>query len=145
MILITEFMDQAAVDDMAARFPVTYKPELADAQGDIPALMAGIEALIVRNRTQVNAAILNAADRLKVVGRLGVGLDNIDLDACKARVKWVFDSPDGTTVSASLKPAPRHFERPAMYHPKSGICCEIGGGASDDTKRQASSSIKGKP
>jgi len=39
----------------------------------------------VRNRTQVNAALLAAAPRLRVVGRLGVGLDNIDLERCKAR------------------------------------------------------------
>jgi (S)-sulfolactate dehydrogenase len=41
--------------------------------------------LIVRNRTQVRGVLLEAAPRLKVVGRLGVGLDNIDLEACKAR------------------------------------------------------------
>jgi (S)-sulfolactate dehydrogenase len=43
------------------------------------------QALVVRNRTQVNQALLDAAPRLKVVGRLGVGLDNIDMAACEKR------------------------------------------------------------
>ena len=43
------------------------------------------DALIVRNRTRVDAALLDRAPKLKAVGRLGVGLDNIDMEACKAR------------------------------------------------------------
>jgi (S)-sulfolactate dehydrogenase len=49
------------------------------------AALADCRALIVRNRTQVREALLKAAPRLKVVGRLGVGLDNIDVEACNAR------------------------------------------------------------
>ena len=47
--------------------------------------MEKAQALVVRNRTQVNQELLNAAPNLKVVGRLGVGLDNIDLTACDKR------------------------------------------------------------
>ncbi|MEL7487798.1 MAG: hydroxyacid dehydrogenase, partial [Pseudomonadota bacterium] len=49
------------------------------------AAVADARALIVRNRTQVRGALLEAAAKLEVVGRLGVGLDNIDLEACAAR------------------------------------------------------------
>ena len=45
-------------------------------------MMAGVEALVVRNRTQVTPELLAAAPDLKLVGRLGVGLDNINLPAC---------------------------------------------------------------
>ena len=85
MILITEFMDEAAVDRLRAVADVTYDPTLADRQDEIPSMMAGIRALIVRNRTQVRDAILDAAPDLQCVGRLGVGLDNIDVTACEAR------------------------------------------------------------
>jgi (S)-sulfolactate dehydrogenase len=85
VILITEFMDTAAVDELSAAFPTTYAPDLADTQDKIAEMLGDVRALIVRNRTQVTAELLDAAPNLKCVGRLGVGLDNIDQSACKAR------------------------------------------------------------
>src|SRR5436190_9092552 len=84
-ILISEFMDAPAVRSLEARFGVDYRPKLVD---DVPALHAalpGAHAWIVRNRTQVRGALLEAAGEVRVIGRLGVGLDNIDTDACQAR------------------------------------------------------------
>ena len=76
MILITEFMDETQVERLATVHPTQYAPELADNQDKIPGLMLDVEALIVRNRTQVRSAILEASPKLKIVGRLGVGLDS---------------------------------------------------------------------
>ncbi len=101
MILITEFMDEEAVGRLKAAHATTYAPELADAQGDIPAQMAGVQALIVRNRTQVTEALLAASPDLKCVGRLGVGLDNIDLEACKARGVEVMPALGANTLSVA--------------------------------------------
>lgn len=101
MILITEFMDETQVERLAGVHPTTYAPDLADRQADIPALMEGIKALIVRNRTQVNETLLNAAPDLKVVGRLGVGLDNIDLKACAARGVEVIPAIGANTLSVA--------------------------------------------
>jgi (S)-sulfolactate dehydrogenase len=101
MILITEFMDEAAVDRLCAAHPVTYDPGLADRQGDIPAMMAGVRALIVRNRTQVRGAILDAAAHLQCVGRLGVGLDNIDVAACKGRAVTVYPATGANNLSVA--------------------------------------------
>ncbi|MFY0619556.1 hydroxyacid dehydrogenase [Shimia sp.] len=101
MILITEFMDETAVGRLKAAHATTYAPELADAQDDIPAQMVGVQALIVRNRTQVTAALLEAAPDLKCVGRLGVGLDNIDLEACKARGVEVMPALGANTLSVA--------------------------------------------
>ena len=101
MILITEFMDETAVGRLKAAHATTYAPELADAQEDIPAQMAGVQALIVRNRTQVTAALLEASPDLKYVGRLGVGLDNIDLDACEARRVEVMPALGANTLSVA--------------------------------------------
>ncbi len=84
-ILITEFMDQSAVDALRARFDVTYDPTLVDNASALIAALPGALALIVRNRTQVRGALLAAGSQLEVVGRLGVGLDNIDVDACERR------------------------------------------------------------
>ncbi|SAI22505.1 D-3-phosphoglycerate dehydrogenase [Bordetella ansorpii] len=85
LIVISEFMDEAAVRALSARCTVRYEPDLVDRRDDLLAACADADALIVRNRTQVDAAVLAAAPRLRAVGRLGVGLDNIDLPGCAAR------------------------------------------------------------
>jgi len=84
-IVITEFMDGDAVAALARRFDVAYDRDLVDREADLRAQVADADALIVRNRTQVDAALLASAVNLRVVGRLGVGLDNIDTAACAAR------------------------------------------------------------
>ena len=84
-IVISEFMDEDAVRDLAERRDVLYDPALVDRPDDLAAAVAEARALIVRNRTQVRGRLLEAATRLQVVGRLGVGLDNIDMAACKVR------------------------------------------------------------
>jgi (S)-sulfolactate dehydrogenase len=84
-IVISEFMDQAAIDTVLRGRDVLYDPKLVDDKDRLYAALADCRALLVRNRTQVRAPLLNAAPHLKVVGRLGVGLDNIDVDDCAAR------------------------------------------------------------
>jgi len=84
-IVISEFIDEAAATSLARDFDVRYDAALVERPAELSVELASADALIVRNRTQVNAALLGAAPRLKVVGRLGVGLDNIDLPACEAR------------------------------------------------------------
>jgi len=84
-IVITEFMDIPAVESLKARYTVIYEPKLVD---DVERLMrevADADAVIVRNRTQVRGELLAACRQATVIGRLGVGLDNIDVPACEAR------------------------------------------------------------
>lgn len=89
-IVITEFMDEAAVDDLRRDFEVRYDPALVDRADELAALLGACRGLIVRNRTQVRGSLLERARRLEVVGRLGVGLDNIDVEACRSRRIEVF-------------------------------------------------------
>jgi (S)-sulfolactate dehydrogenase len=84
-ILISEFMDAPAVAALAAAHDVRYDATLVDRRAELASLVANVDALIVRNRTQVDARLLDRAPALRVVGRLGVGLDNIDVAACRAR------------------------------------------------------------
>ncbi|CAB3709437.1 (S)-sulfolactate dehydrogenase [Achromobacter deleyi] len=84
-VLISEFMDAPAVDALRQRFDVRYAPDLVDARDALLDAARQADGLIVRNRSQVDAALLAAAPRLRAVGRLGVGLDNIDLPGCAAR------------------------------------------------------------
>lgn len=84
-IVISEFMGADAVARLAKAHDTHHAPDLVDRPDDLAAMLADADALIVRNRTQVRGALLAAGRRLRVVGRLGVGLDNIDLPACAAR------------------------------------------------------------
>ena len=84
-ILISEFMDEPAVARLARDHAVFYDAALVDDPAELRRLAADIDALIVRNRTQVRGDLLAAMPRCRVIGRLGVGLDNIDVDACAAR------------------------------------------------------------
>jgi len=84
-IVISEFMDDTAVAALRADFDVRYEPDLVDRREALLAALPAADALIVRNRTRVDAALLAAGPRLRAVGRLGVGLDNIDVPACQAR------------------------------------------------------------
>ena len=84
-IVISEFMDGAAVDALARRFEVDYRPLLVDDAAALEAALPFADAWIVRNRTQVRGRLLDAAGSLKVVGRLGTGVDNIDVATCERR------------------------------------------------------------
>jgi (S)-sulfolactate dehydrogenase len=84
-ILVTEFMDERAVGRLGARHDVVYAPKLVDDAARLHTEAARADAIIVRNRTQVRGELLAALVRCRVVGRLGVGLDNIDVAGCEAR------------------------------------------------------------
>jgi (S)-sulfolactate dehydrogenase len=84
-IVVSEFMDEAAIHASFAGRDVLYDPKLVDDPARLAQAVRGARALVVRNRTQVRGDLLVSASRLEVVGRLGVGLDNIDVAACEAR------------------------------------------------------------
>ncbi len=101
MILISEFMDDAAVARLRTEFEVRHDAKLVDDPKGLRAALESAEALIVRNRTQVDAALIASAPRLRVVGRLGVGLDNIDTAACAARAIEVIPATGANAVSVA--------------------------------------------
>jgi (S)-sulfolactate dehydrogenase len=85
LVVVSEFMNEAALAPLRAEHEVLFDPELVDERSALLAAVADAEAIIVRNRTQVDDELLTAAPRLRVVGRLGVGLDNIDMGGCQRR------------------------------------------------------------
>jgi (S)-sulfolactate dehydrogenase len=100
-IVITEFMKKDAIDELLAGFDVHYDQTLVDNPEKIPPLLSDARALIVRNRTRVTKSLLEAAPKLECIGRLGVGLDNIDLDACKARGIIVYPATGANEVTVA--------------------------------------------
>lgn len=100
-ILITEFMDEPAVASLRGRFDVRYAPTLASERAALLGAVADADALIVRNRTKVDRDVLERAARVRVVGRLGVGLDNIDVEACRQRGIEVIPATGANALSVA--------------------------------------------
>ncbi len=100
-IVISEFMDERAVRNLRAAHDVLYEPSLVDDASRLMAEAATADCLIVRNRTQVRGALLDAMKRCKVVGRLGVGLDNIDVPGCETRGMQVIPATGANALSVA--------------------------------------------
>jgi D-3-phosphoglycerate dehydrogenase len=99
VVLVAEELAPSALDVLAGDFEVRTV-DGADRAALLPAL-AGVDAVIVRSATHVDAEALAAADRLKVVARAGVGLDNVDVPAATARGVLVVNAPTSNIVSAA--------------------------------------------
>jgi len=100
-IVITEFLEPAAIAVLERDFKVHWDRELWTKRADLEKLVRAVPALIVRNRTPVDAALLELAPKLKVVGRLGVGLDNIDVAECERRGIEVCSARGANATSVS--------------------------------------------
>lgn len=100
-ILISDKLEQEGLDILTAEgsFQVDCKFGLSAA--DLKKAIKDYDALIVRSGTQVTADIIEAADKLKVIGRAGVGLDNVDLDAATQKGIVVMNTPSGNTTSTA--------------------------------------------
>ncbi len=101
VVVISEFMDEAAIRDGLRGFDVLYDPKLVERPDELTAALSNARALIVRNRTQVRGALFEAGGKLECIGRLGVGLDNIDVAACKARGIAVYPATGANDVSVA--------------------------------------------
>lgn len=101
-IVITEFMDERAVAQLrAAKHDVLYDPKLVDDAARLHAEAATADVLVVRNRTQVRGELLAALAKCRAVGRLGVGLDNIDVAGCEARGIRVIPATGANALSVA--------------------------------------------
>jgi D-3-phosphoglycerate dehydrogenase len=70
-------------------------------ENELVDIIGRYDALLVRSQTKVTAAVIDAGERLKVIGRAGVGVDNIDVHAATLRGILVVNAPDGNTISAA--------------------------------------------
>ena len=100
-IVIAEFMDEAAVAQLRAVHDVLYDAKLVDDAPRLKTQAASADAFIVRNRTQVRGELLACLARCKVIGRLGVGLDNIDVPGCEARGMKVIPATGANALSVA--------------------------------------------
>ncbi len=100
-ILVADPLSEAGIQYLQEQpgFEVAYRPD-----SSVPELLAEIqraEGLIVRSKTKVTPAVLDAAPKLRVIGRAGAGVDNIDLEAATQRGVLVMNTPGVNSVSAA--------------------------------------------
>jgi D-3-phosphoglycerate dehydrogenase len=95
-ILIREQIAEAGIDLLRERFDVDVRPD-----GDLAATIGDYDAIIIRSGTELTEDLIDRADRLKVIGRAGVGVDNVDLEAASKRGIVVANAPESTVVSAA--------------------------------------------
>ncbi len=98
-VLITDGLQESAIAILEKSAAVQNRPDIS--ADDLMKSLAGVQAIIVRGRTKVTADVFAAAPDLKVVGRAGVGVDNIDLKAAKAKNVIVVNAPQSTTLAVA--------------------------------------------
>ena len=100
-VLVADPVSQRGLDEIAigGELEVVVKTGLSEAE--IIKIIPEFSALVVRSQTKVTAAVLEAAKKLKVVGRAGVGVDNVDIDAATRRGVIVMNTPGGNTISTA--------------------------------------------
>jgi len=100
-ILIPDNLDKAGLNLLAATSEVTVQSAAKMSRDEVIAAIPNADALIIRSATTVDRSMLEAAPKLKLVGRAGVGVDNVDLPAATDRSVVVMNAPDGNTVATA--------------------------------------------
>ncbi len=100
-ILVTEVIHGQALEHLKHEFSVTVDPNLWQKPEQLRQIIGNYDGLIIRNQTIVDQKLVSAADRLRVIGRHGVGLDNIDLRATKSAELIVTFAPEQNAVSVA--------------------------------------------
>jgi D-3-phosphoglycerate dehydrogenase len=98
-ILIADGLDESGQSILRTSAKVDDRRDIS--AEDLLMVVPGYDALIVRGRTKVTASVMDAAHNLKVIGRAGVGVDNIDLEAAKKRNITVVNAPMSTTLAVA--------------------------------------------
>ncbi|BAC90080.1 phosphoglycerate dehydrogenase [Gloeobacter violaceus] len=98
-VLVSDAIDQAGIEILTQVAQVTYEPDLSPAT--LLETIPQYDALMIRSGTKVTALVIEAAQRLRIIGRAGVGVDNVDLQAATRKGIVVVNSPEGNTIAAA--------------------------------------------
>ena len=95
-VLVSDKLSETAVDIFKrAGIEVDYMPEAGKDKEKMLEIIGNYDGLAIRSATKVTEKLINAADRLKVVGRAGIGVDNVDIPAASRKGIVVMNTPFG--------------------------------------------------
>ncbi|PYL06995.1 MAG: phosphoglycerate dehydrogenase, partial [Verrucomicrobia bacterium] len=100
-ILIADSISPRGIEELSRDDSLEVVTKTGLSENELADLIPDFSALIVRSETKVTAKILNAAARLRVIGRAGVGVDNVDVETATRRGIVVLNAPGGNTVSTA--------------------------------------------
>lgn len=99
-VLVCDSIDQAGIDSMKrAGLSVDYKPEIKPAE--LTSSVKDYDVIIVRSRTKVTKEVVDAAAKAKIIARVGVGLDNVDVKAAEAKNIRVINAPEAASIAVA--------------------------------------------
>ncbi|SFI56548.1 D-3-phosphoglycerate dehydrogenase [Paenibacillus sp. UNC496MF] len=98
-VLVSDPISDLGIQKLVDAEDVTVDKKPGLSEDELVAIIGDYDALLVRSQTRVTARIMDAGKSLKVVGRAGVGVDNIDLEAATQRGIIVINAPDGNTIT----------------------------------------------
>ena len=101
-ILISDKLDEEAISIFVAKnFEVNYLPELGKDSRRLLELIDEFDGIAIRSETKIDKNVLDKARRLKVIGRAGIGIDNIDLREATSKGIVVMNTPDGNSITTA--------------------------------------------
>src|SRR6202044_366105 len=100
-VLVADPIAQRGIDELANGGSLDVTVKIGLKPDELLAIIGEFHALVVRSETKATAKVIEAATHLKVIGRAGVGVDNVDVDAATKRGIIVMNTPGGNTISTA--------------------------------------------
>jgi D-3-phosphoglycerate dehydrogenase len=100
-ILIADAISQRGVEELGRDGGVEISTQTGLSEAQLVGIVPEFSAIVVRSQTKISAAVINAGARLRVIGRAGVGIDNVDVEAATRRGVIVMNAPGGNTISTA--------------------------------------------
>src|SRR3954462_1335465 len=100
-ILVADSISQRGIEEMTRDGALDVSVRTGMSESALVEMIPEFSGIVVRSQTKVTAAIVNAGARLRVIGRAGVGVDNVDVEAATRRGVIVMNAPGGNTVSTA--------------------------------------------
>ena len=100
-ILISDPLSNSGLEILGKAKGLSYDIKTGLPPAELKSLISGYDAILIRSETKLKAEIIEAADRLKVIGRAGIGLDNVDLPAATKKGILVMNTPQENAIAAA--------------------------------------------
>jgi D-3-phosphoglycerate dehydrogenase len=100
-VLVADRISPRGVEELSTGGELEVSVQTGLSEAELIKVIPEFSAIVVRSETKVTAPILHAATRLRVVGRAGVGVDNVDLETATRRGVIVMNTPGGNTISTA--------------------------------------------